>query len=217
MQVEKRDGRRVPVEFDKITQRIAPLCDSLTSSIDPVLIAQKVVEGVHDGVKTSELDTLAAETCAYMSQKHPDFSRLAARISASNLQKNTPKTFSACVEQMFNTVDKRGKHAPLCSEEIYKVVMANKDRLDVAVKTERDMDFDFFGFKTMEKSYLLRDPVSKTPVETPQYLFMRVSLGIHGEDIEGAMETYELMSSRHFIHATPTLFNTGTNNPHMSS
>jgi ribonucleoside-diphosphate reductase alpha subunit len=217
MQVEKRDGRRVPVEFDKITQRITPLCDNLTSSIDPVQIAQKVVEGVHDGVKTSELDTLAAETCAYMSQKHPDFSRLAARISASNLQKNAPNTFSACVEQMFFTVDKRGSSAPLCSEELYKVVMANKDRIDVAVKPDRDFDFDFFGFKTLEKSYLLRDPVEKTPVETPQYLFMRVSLGIHGEDVDAALETYELMSSRYLIHATPTLFNAGTNNPQMSS
>jgi len=217
MQVEKRDGRRVPVAFDKITQRIKPLCANLTSSIDPVQIAQKVVEGVHDGVKTSELDTLAAETCAYMSQKHPDFSRLAARISASNLQKNAPKTFSACVEQMFATVDRRGVRAPLCSEEIYNVVMANKDRLDAAVKPERDMDFDYFGFKTLEKSYLLRDPIEKTPVETPQYLFLRVSLGMHGEDVDGALETYELMSSRYFIHATPTLFNSGTNNPQMSS
>jgi ribonucleoside-diphosphate reductase alpha subunit len=217
MQVEKRDGSRVPVEFDKITQRIKPLCENLSSSIDPVQIAQKVIEGVHDGVKTSELDTLAAETCAYMSQKHPDFSKLAARISASNLHKNAPKTFSACVEKMFATIDKRGINTPLCSEDIYKVVMANKDRIDAAVKSERDMNFDFFGFKTLEKSYLLRDPVDKTPVETPQYLFMRVSIGMHGEDVDSALETYELMSTKHFIHATPTLFNSGTNNPQLSS
>ena len=118
---------------------------------------------------------------------------------------------------MFATVDRRGVRAPLCSEEIYNVVMANKDRLDAAVKPERDMDFDYFGFKTLEKSYLLRDPIEKTPVETPQYLFLRVSLGMHGEDVDGALETYELMSSRYFIHATPTLFNSGTNNPQMST
>jgi ribonucleoside-diphosphate reductase alpha subunit len=216
MQVVKRNGEYVPVEFDKITQRIQALCTGLSSSVDPVRITQKVVEGVHDGVKTSELDTLAAETCAYMSQMHPDFSILAARISASNLQKNAPKTFSECAKALYGAVDRNGP-APLICEDLHKVAMANADRLDAAVKADRDFNFDYFGFKTLERSYLLKNPLTKMPIETPQHLFMRVSLGIHGEDIDAAVETYELMSTRHFVHATPTLFNAGTNQPQMSS
>jgi len=217
MQVIKRDGTSCPVQFDKISARLQPLCEGLSDVIDPVRITQKVAEGVRDGIKTSELDTLAAETCAYMSQSHPDYSKLAARITASNLQKLTVKTFSECVEKMHKVTDKRGQNAALVSDELYEITMANAEKLNKAVVPLRDWDFDFFGFKTLEKSYLLKDPITKLPLETPQYLFMRVSLGIHAEDVDGAIETYNLMSMRFCIHATPTLFNAGTNYPQMSS
>jgi len=217
MQVVKRDGSKVPVSFDAVTARIRPLCDGLWEKIDPTSITKKVVEGIYDGVTTWKIDELAAETCAYMSQTHPDYSLLAARIAATNLQKKTSPTFSECVEKLYNTVGSKGDPAPLVSEEIYEVTMANKDILNAAVKPQRDLDFDYFGFKTLQKSYLLLDPNTKYHLETPQYLFMRVSLGIHGKDVESALKTYELMSTRQFTHATPTLFNAGTPQPQMSS
>jgi ribonucleoside-diphosphate reductase alpha subunit len=217
MQVVKRDGSKVPVSFDAVTARIRPLCDGLWDKIDPTSITKKVVEGIFDGVHTWKIDELAAETCAYMSQAHPDYSLLAARIAATNLQKNTSKTFSECVEKLYATVDSKGDSAPLVSKEVLEVTRANKDKINAAVKPERDLDFDYFGFKTLQKSYLLLDPITKAHVETPQYLWMRVSLGIHGDDVESAIKTYELMSTRQFTHATPTLFNAGTLCPQMSS
>ena len=217
MQVVKRDGSKVPVSFDAVTARISPLCDGLWGKIDPTSITKKVVEGIFDGVHTWRIDELAAETCAYMSQTHPDYSILAARLAATNLQKNLPTTFSECVEKLCATVDSNGEAAPLVTEEILEVTRANKDKLNAAVKPERDLDFDYFGFKTLQKSYLFRDPITKLCVETPQYLFMRVALGIHGEDVDSAIQTYELMSTRQFTHATPTLYNAGTRYPQMSS
>jgi ribonucleoside-diphosphate reductase alpha subunit len=217
MQVVKRNGSRAPVSFDAVSARIAPLCEGLWEKIDPPSITKKVVEGIYDGVHTSEIDKLAAETCAYMSQTHPDYSVLAARLAATNLQKAAAKTFSACVEELFNTVGSRGEPAALVSEELFDVVMKNADKLNAATKPERDFTFDYFGFKTLEKSYLLKNPATKKPIETPQYLFMRVAIGIHGSDIDRAIETYDLMSTRQFTHATPTLFNSGTPKPQMSS
>jgi ribonucleoside-diphosphate reductase alpha subunit len=205
------------VSFDAVSARIAPLCEGLWEKIDPPSITKKVVEGIYDGVHTSEIDKLAAETCAYMSQTHPDYSVLAARLAATNLQKAAAKTFSACVEELFNTVGSRGEPAALVSEELFDVVMKNADKLNAATKPERDFTFDYFGFKTLEKSYLLKNPATKKPIETPQYLFMRVAIGIHGSDIDRAIETYDLMSTRQFTHATPTLFNSGTPKPQMSS
>jgi ribonucleoside-diphosphate reductase alpha subunit len=217
MQVVKRDGSKVPVSFDAVTARISPLCDGLWEQIDPTSITKKVVEGIFEGVQTWKIDELAAQTCAYMSQTHPDYSRLAARIAATNLQKNSPTTFSECVEKLCSTMDSKGEAAPLVTEEILKVTRANKDKLNTAIKPERDLEFDYFGFKTLQKGYLLCDPITKSCMETPQYLLMRVALGIHGEDVDSAIQTYELMSTRQFMHATPTLYNAGTGCPQMSS
>jgi ribonucleoside-diphosphate reductase alpha subunit len=218
MFVVKRDGSQEPVAFDKITERLRKLCGGLNEEyVDAVKVTQRVVEGVHAGVTTSQIDTLAAETCAYMSQTHPDFSVLAARIAVSNLQKNTVTLFSEAVEQLFGVTDKAGRAAPLVSEELVAVVRKNKEIIDKTIDYSRDFDFDYFGFKTLEKSYLLRHPQTKKVIERPQQMFMRVALGIHGEDVEKALETYNLMSTKQFIHATPTLFNAGTNRPQMSS
>jgi len=216
MYVVKRDGRREAVMFDKITERLKALCDGLNCEyIKPSLVAKKVVEGVFDGVQTSELDNLAAETCAYMSQKHPDFSKLAARIAVSNLHKSTSDSFAATSKALFEYTDKQGRPAALLSKEVAEFIQANAEELDKAIIYNRDFDYDYFGFKTLEKSYLLR--VHGKIVERPQHMIMRVACGIHQGDVEKAIETYNLMSSRYFTHATPTLFNAGTPQPQMSS
>jgi len=216
MYVVKRDGTHQEVKFDNITKRIRALCNGLDARfVDPTPITQKVVEGFHKGITTSEIDTLAAETCAYMSQKHPDFSILASRISVSNLHKNTSDSFSETCRGLFEYNDKQGRPAALLAEDVYKFVEGNAARLDAAVDYKRDFDYDYFGFKTLEKSYLLR--VHGKIVERPQHMLMRVACGIHCGDVEAAIETYDLMSLRFFTHATPTLFNAGTPKPQMSS
>ncbi|KAI7835392.1 hypothetical protein COHA_010702 [Chlorella ohadii] len=217
MYVVKRDGRRVPVHFDKITARITKLCYGLNPDFcDPVLVAQKVTTGVYKGVTTSELDELAAETAASMTASHPDYALLAARIAVSNLHKNTLKSFSETVRVMYQHVNpKNGEKAPLIDDKVYEVIMANAERLDSEIVYDRDFDYDYFGFKTLERSYLLR--VNGKVVERPQHMLMRVAVGIHGEDIESAVETYHLLSQRWFTHASPTLFNAGTPRPQLSS
>eukprot|EP00397_Hematodinium_sp_SG-2012_P003191 GEMP01003199.1.p1 GENE.GEMP01003199.1~~GEMP01003199.1.p1 ORF type:complete len:795 (+),score=129.57 GEMP01003199.1:191-2575(+) len=218
MFVLKRNGTQEKVAFDKILQRIQSLAYNLDSNfVDPGEIAHKVITGLHNGITTAELDVLAAETCAYMSQNHPDFSILAARISVSNLHKMTKEhsKFSETIELLFNYKDKQNRHASLIAEDVYNVVKNNKDRLDAAVQDERDYDYDFFGFKTLEKSYLLR--VDGKVAERPQHMLMRVALGIHADNVDAAIESYEWMSQRYFTHATPTLFNSGTPKPQMSS
>jgi ribonucleoside-diphosphate reductase alpha subunit len=219
MYVIKRTGEKEEVAFDKITRRIAALCDGLNSEfIDPVKVTQKVVEGVYPGVTTSEIDVLAAETCAYMSQLHPDFSTLAARIAVSNLHKNTTGDFVEAVKTLHSVKDKAGRAAPLVSDELVEIVSAHGEKLNAAIDYDRDYQFDYFGFKTLERSYLFRNPESKKVVERPQQMLMRVSLGIHGKDaIDEAIATYNLMSRGMFTHATPTLFNSGTPKPQMSS
>ncbi len=217
MHVYKRDGRKQPVQFDKITARIQKLCYGLNSMyVDPIAVAMKVIEGLYDGVTTSELDNLAAEIAATLTARHPDYALLASRIAISNLHKNTEKSFSKTMEKLFNYVDKKtGKPAPLISEEVYRIIEKNADKLDGAIVYDRDFAYDYFGFKTLERSYLLRTNGKVT--ERPQHMLMRVSLGIHKNDIERAIETYNLMSEKWFTHATPTLFNSGTPNPQMSS
>lgn len=219
MYVIKRTGEKEEVAFDKITRRIAALCDGLNPEfICPVKVTQKVVEGVFPGVTTSEIDVLAAETCAYMSQLHPDFSTLAARIAVSNLHKNTLGDFVETVKILHGVQDKAGRAAPLVSDELLEIVMEHGDKINKAIDYERDYQFDYFGFKTLERSYLFRNPETKKVVERPQQMFMRVSLGIHGKNaIDEAIATYNLMSSGLFTHATPTLFNAGTPKPQMSS
>jgi len=216
MFVLKRDGRKEPIMFDKITARIRKLNYGLNPLVDPVRVAMRVIEGLYDGVTTSELDNLAAEIAATMTTTHPDYAKLAARISVSNLHKNTKKSFSETMTDLYLYVNPRtGKKAPLLSDEVHEIIQKNADKLDSSIIYNRDFGYDFFGFKTLERSYLLK--LNGVIVERPQHMLMRVSIGIHIEDIEAALETYELMSKRYFTHATPTLFNSGTPKPQMSS
>lgn len=217
MQVIKRSGKRENVSFDKITARIKKLCYELNQQyVDPIEIAKKVILGLYDGVSTTELDNLAAETAATMATQHPDYALLAARIAVSNLHKNTDKSFSRTVKKLYNYIDpKTGEKAGLIGEDTYKLIQKNKDLLDSAIIYDRDYSFDFFGFKTLERSYLLK--MDNEVVERPQHMLMRAAVGIHGEDIEAALQTYTLMSEKWFIHATPTLFNAGTPKPQLSS
>ncbi|MGI9533168.1 ribonucleoside-diphosphate reductase subunit alpha [Lutimonas sp.] len=216
MYVVKRDGKREPVMFDKITARVRKLCYGLNDLVDPIKISMRVIEGIYDGVTTSELDNLAAEIAATLTTTHPDFAKVAARIAVSNLHKSTKKSFSETVKDLHEYVNPRtGKHASMIAEDVYKIIMDNADKLDSTIIYNRDFGYDFFGFKTLERSYLLK--INGEIVERPQHMLMRVSIGIHKEDIDAAIETYELMSKRFFTHATPTLFNAGTPKPQMSS
>lgn len=202
--------------FDKITARVRKLCYGLNSLVDPVKVAMRVIEGLYDGVTTSELDNLAAEIAATMTTTHPDYAKLAARISVSNLHKNTKKSFSETMKDLYEYVNPRtGKKAPLLSDEVYKVVSENAETLDSTIIYNRDFGYDYFGFKTLERSYLLK--LNGKIAERPQHMLMRVAVGIHLNDLESAIETYELMSKKYFTHATPTLFNSGTPKPQMSS
>jgi ribonucleoside-diphosphate reductase alpha subunit len=217
MFVIKRDGRQEPVMFDKVTRRINKLCYGLnTNYVDPVMIAQKVCSGMYKGVTTIELDELAAETAANLNTEHPDYGLLAARIAVSNLHKETEKAFSDVAELLMNYVEPRtGRNTPLLAKEVYDIIMDNKDRLNSAIIFDRDFEYDYFGFKTLERSYLLK--INGKIVERPQHMLMRVAVGIHMDDIDAAIETYNLLSERWFTHASPTLFNSGTPRPQLSS
>lgn len=209
MFVIKRDGKKEAVKFDKITARIQKLCYGLDlQHIDPILVAMKVVEGIYDGVTTVELDHLASEVSATLTAKHPDYALLAARIAISNLHKNTNKSFSATIKELYSFYDHQSQQpAPLIAEDVYAIVQQHAELLDSTIIYDRDFLYDYFGFKTLEKSYLLK--INGRVVERPQHLLMRVSIGIHKNDIAAAIETYHLLSERWFIHATPTLFNAG--------
>ena len=216
MYVLKRDGRKEPVMFDKITARVRKMCYGFNKLVDPVKVAMRVIEGLYEGVTTSELDNLAAEIAATMTAQHPDYARLAARIAVSNLHKNTKKTFSEVMTDLYQYINPRtGKKAALLSDETYKVIMDNAAKLDSTIIYNRDFGYDYFGFKTLERSYLLK--INGEIAERPQHMLMRVAIGIHQNDIDEAIETYELMSKKIFTHATPTLFNSGTPKPQMSS
>ena len=216
MYVLKRDGRKEPIMFDKITARIKKLCYGFNPLVDPVRVAMRVIEGLYDGVTTSELDNLAAEIAATMTTTHPDYASLAARISVSNLHKNTLKSFSETMKDLYEYVNPiTGKKASLLSDEVYKVIKKNAEELDSKIIYNRDFGYDYFGFKTLERSYLLK--INGQIVERPQHMLMRVSVGIHLDDLEAVIDTYELMSKKYFTHATPTLFNSGTPKPQMSS
>ncbi len=217
MFVIKRDGTRETVKFDKITARVQKLSYSLDPHhVDPIQVAKKVIDGVYDGVTTSELDNLAAETAAGLTSRHPDYAQLASRIAVSNLHKNTIKSFSKTVEALYRYIDpKNGLPAALIADDVYKIVMDNAHTLDSSIIYDRDFGYDYFGFKTLERSYLLK--MNGMVAERPQHMLMRVAVGIHKNDIESAINTYTLMSERWFTHATPTLFNAGTPKPQMSS
>lgn len=216
MYVVKRDGRKEPIMFDKITARVRKLCYGLNNLVDPVKVAMRVIEGLYDGVTTSELDNLAAEIAATMTTTHPDYAKLAARISVSNLHKNTKKSFSETMKDLYEYVNPRtGKKAPLLSDEVYQVIAEHAEQLDSTIIYNRDFGYDYFGFKTLERSYLLK--INGKIAERPQQMLMRVAVGIHLDDLDAVVETYELMSKKYFTHATPTLFNSGTPKPQMSS
>ena len=217
MNVVNREGKRVPVEFDKITKRVEGLCFALNREhVDPLLIAKKVIEGLYDGITTQELDELAAQICAYLSTRHPDFAVLAGRLAVSNLHRNTESSFSRNIKAMYRYHHpKTGRHSPLVSEELYNIVRLNHARLDSLIDYERDFNYDYFGFKTLERSYLLR--MNGKVVERPQQMLMRVALGIYGEDFESAIKTYDMMGQKLFTHASPTLFSAGTGRPQLSS
>jgi len=216
MFVVKRNGKRESVKFDKVTARIEKLSYSLSPLIDAIDVAKKVVQGIYDGVPTTELDNLAAETAASLTTKHPDYALLASRVAVSNLHKNTIKSFSETMEKLYNYTDKgTGKRTPLIAEDVYQIILDNAELLDSSIIYDRDFAFDYFGFKTIEKSYLFK--VDGKVAERPQHMYMRVALGIHKNDIESVIETYNLMSEKWFTHATPTLFNAGTPKPQMSS
>ena len=216
MYVVKRDGHKEPVMFDKITDRIKKLCYGLNELVDPVKVAMRVIEGLYDGVSTSELDNLAAETAASMTIAHPDYAQLAARIAISNLHSNTKKSFSETMKDLYLYVNPRnGQEAPLLSDEVFNVIQENAEFLDSHIIYNRDFNYDYFGFKTLERSYLLK--LNGKIVERPQHMLMRVSVGIHLDDLVSVIETYDLMSKKFFTHATPTLFNAGTPKPQMSS
>ena len=213
MRVIKRNGEMEDVSFDKVLNRLKNLSSGLT--IDVSEIAQKVCSRIYDGVKTYELDELAAHLCSSMSIEHPDYSLLASRIIISNHHKNTSPSFSETIQVLYNNVDNHNNPIPLVSEELYNIVSKNKEKLNTIIDYQRDYLFDYFGFKTLERAYLLR--VNKKIIERPQHMWMRVAIGIHGNDIKDVLQTYDLMSKKYFTHATPTLFNAGTNRPQLSS
>ena len=216
MFVVKRDGRKEAVRFDKITARIKKLCYSLDPMVDPTQVAMKVIEGLFDGVTTTQLDNLAAEVAAMQTIKHPDYALLASRIAVSNLHKNTEKSFSETIKALYEYKDPiNGANASLIAKDVYKIIQANAEVLDSSIIYDRDFSYDYFGFKTLERSYLLR--MDGQVAERPQQMLMRVAIGIHKEDIDSAVKSYDMMAKGLFTHATPTLFNSGTPKPQMSS
>jgi ribonucleoside-diphosphate reductase alpha chain len=214
--VIKRNGKSEPVKFDKVTARIEKLSYSLSPMVNVIEVAKKTIEGIYAGVPTTDLDNLAAETAASLTTTHPDYAILASRIAVSNLHKNTVKSFSQTMRNLYNYEDvASGKKLPLIADDVMNVIEENAELLDSTIIYDRDFGFDYFGFKTLEKSYLLK--IEGKIVERPQHMYMRVAVGIHKEDIESAINTYHLMSERWFTHATPTLFNAGSPKPQMSS
>jgi ribonucleoside-diphosphate reductase alpha chain len=217
MKVKKRDGSLEEMRYDKITRRISVFCSDLNLEyIDPTYVTLKVTQGIYDGISTTELDVLAAETAAAMVTTHPDYAKLAGRLAVSNLHKTTHKKFSQCVKELYSFVEpKTGKESSLISDDVYKFVIDNRETLDGAIHQERDFDFDYFGYKTLERSYLLK--IGDRVVERPQYLYMRVAVGICKGDLDTALRIYDDLSQHFYTHATPTLFNAGTRRAQMSS
>jgi ribonucleoside-diphosphate reductase alpha chain len=216
MYVIKRDGRREAVKFDKITARVKKLCYGLHPSVDATQVTLKVIDGIYDGVTTTVLDNLTAEVAATMTVKHPDYAQLASRIAVSNLHKNTKKSFSECMNDLYTYLDpKTGERAALLADDVHEIIQKNSDVLDSAIIYDRDFNYDYFGFKTLERSYLLR--LHGQVVERPQHMLMRVAIGIHKTDLDAAIDTYNSLSEGWYTHATPTLFNAGTPKPQMSS
>ena len=213
--VVKRNGSKEEVSFDKVIRRIKNLSEGMDKSINPVMVAQKVCSQIYNGVSTAELDELAAQICISLETTHLDYGKLAARIIISNNQKNTSPSFSETIHQLYHNTDKSGNKSPLIADDIYEIIMKNKSKINDTIDYSRDFLFDYFGYKTLEKAYLMR--IHGKVVERIQHLWMRVSIGIHKEDIKSALQSYELMSKKYFTHATPTLFHAGTPKNQFSS
>jgi len=213
MHVKKRDGEEEEVSFDKIVRRLKNL--SIGLNVDHIKVSQRVIESIFDGVTTAQLDELSAETSMSLSTENPDYGMLAGRISISNHQKNTPKSFYRAMKILHDFMDVNGLNSPLVSKDFFETVRKHKKELEEAIDYERDFLYDYFGFKTLQRSYLMT--ANKEPVERIQHMWMRVAIGIHGDNIKSAIETYNLMSQKYFTHATPTLYNAGTSRPQLSS
>lgn len=221
MYVVKRDGTREPVSFDKITERLRQLCalpPAISSAnVDATAVAQEVVAGICPGITTAQLDTLASETAAYMSTVHPDYGTLAARIAVSNHHKQTSPNFVDAMRQAYEYRTRQTHElAPMLDAEFMACVERNGAAIELAIRHERDYMFEYFGFKTLRHKYLL-ETEDEQPIERPQYLFMRVALWLHGDDLPAVFETYTLLSTHVMMHATPTLFNAGTERSQCSS
>lgn len=217
MRVLKRNGNYEPVKFDKITSRIKKQTYDLDRDfVEAIEVSQKVISGIYDGVTSIELDNLAAETAASLTRIHPDYSLLAARIAITALKKQTSKSFKETIEKLYHyTNEKTGENASLISDEVYDIVQKHSDKIEGMFVHDRDFNFDYFGYKTLERAYLLR--VNGQIVETPQHMYMRVAIGIWGDNFKEVQKTYDLLSTGYFTHATPTLFNAGTRKPQLSS
>ena len=215
MFVVKRDGRKEAVVFDKILTRIRKLGNEANLTLNYTGLAMKVIDQLHDNISTGQIDELTAQQCASLVTIHPDYGTLAARVVVSNHHKNTDDSFFSAMEKLYSFTDVHDKHTPLISEELWRVTQENKEILDKTIDYQRDYLIDYFGFKTLERAYMMR--TNNKIVERPQHMWMRVALGIHGRSIDCAIETYNLMSLKYFTHATPTLFNAGTPRPQLSS
>ena len=215
MYVVKRNGEREIVSFDKILQRIKNTGTEADIHINYTTLAMKVIDQLFDGISTTQIDELTSDQCASLASTHPDYNKLAGRIVVSNHQKNTSDSFSEVIGQLYNYTDKRGKSSPLVSEELYFIVNKNSTLFDELCDYSRDYLIDFFGFKTLERAYMMK--INQKIVERPQHMWLRVAIGIHGINMERVIQTYEYMSLKYFTHATPTLFNSGTPRPQMSS
>ncbi len=213
MQVLKRDGHSESIQLDKITKRIEAFSNDL--DVEPFVVAQKVISGIYDGVSTAELDELAVGTAANMVTTHPDYDTLAARLAASILHKETSDSFAETMERLYTRVDSFGQPAPVLADDIIAVIREHAETIDAEIAHERDFTFDYLGICTLKQSYLQK--LHNKIIERPQYMWMRVALGVHGADLERAFDTYHKMSRKLFTHATPTLFNAGTPKPQMSS
>ena len=213
--VIKRNGNKEEVSFDKVIRRIKKLCAGLSENINPIIIAQKVCAQIYNNVSTIELDELAAQICISMETNDLDYGTLASRIIISNNHKCTSPSLTETVYMLYNNRDKNGNKCPLIADDVYDIIMKNKEKLNAVINYDKDYLFDYFGFKTLEKAYLMR--VNGKVVERIQHLFMRVSIGIHKEDLRSAIQSYELMSEKYFTHATPSLYNAGTPRPQFAS
>lgn len=221
MYVTKRNGNREIVSFDKILNRIKKLGKEAhfgkeaDIKINYTTLVMKVIDQLYDGISTTKIDELSAEQCASMASIHPDYNVLAGRITVSNHHRNTTDSFVNAMTQLYSYQDKHDKHSPLVSQELYDTVLAYPLELEAMIDYERDYLIDYFGLKTLERAYLMK--VNKVSIERPQHMWLRVSIGIHGQDLVKIKETYDLMSQKYFTHATPTLFNAGTPHPQLSS